>query len=62
MFDKIKSLFGRVSLNEDNVIKEIDKTGHVVYKKIEPTKTGNYMYYFNKWVKLSTPPQFSTDG
>ena len=44
------------------VMKEVDKAGHVVYKKIEPTKTGNYMYDFNKWVKLPETPHFSSNG
>jgi ABC-type transport system substrate-binding protein len=41
------------------VIKDIDKTGNVVYQKIKPTKTGNYTFYFNKWVKLAQAPDFA---
>ena len=41
------------------VIKEVDKQGHVIYKKITPTKTGDYTFYFNKWVKLPEAPNFS---
>ena len=49
-------------LDKRIVIKDIDKAGHVGYRKIEPTRTGNYMYDFNKWVKLPTAPHFSSDG
>ncbi len=38
-------------LDKRIVIKETEH-GKVVYKKITPTKTGNYMFYFNKWIKL----------
>ncbi len=41
------------------VIKEVDKQGHVIYKKITPTKTGDYTFYFNKWIKLPKAPNFS---
>jgi hypothetical protein len=30
-------------------------------KKITPTKTGNYTYYFNKWIKLSENPVFEME-
>jgi len=43
-------------------IKEIDSQGTEVYKKITPTKTGNYMFYFNKWIKLDKAPDFSAEG
>jgi hypothetical protein len=33
-----------------------------VYKKIQPTKTGNYSFYFNKWIKLPEVPSFALDG
>ena len=49
-------------LDKRIVIKEVDSHGKVVYKKIEPTKTGNYTFYFNKWVKLPEMPRFETDG
>jgi ABC-type transport system substrate-binding protein len=43
------------------VIKETNAEGKVVYKKITPTKTGNYMFYFNKWIKLPEVPVFSAE-
>lgn len=46
-------------LDKRIVIKEVDKDGHVHYKKIAPTKTGDYTFYFNKWVKLPKFPNFS---
>ncbi|MCF8038327.1 MAG: hypothetical protein K9K79_03330 [Desulfohalobiaceae bacterium] len=48
-------------LDKRIVILEVDEKGEVVYKKITPTKTGNYSYYFNKWVKLPKAPEFATD-
>jgi ABC-type transport system substrate-binding protein len=44
------------------VIKEVDSEGTVVYRKIEPTKTGNFTFYFNKWIKLSEMPDFAAEG
>jgi len=38
------------------VIRDVDAAGSVVYRKITPTKTGNYQYYFNKWIKLAKMP------
>ncbi len=43
------------------VIKETDAEGKVTYKKIRPTKTGNYMFYFNKWAKLPQAPVFRAE-
>ena len=34
------------------VIKEYAESGEEIIRKITPTKTGNYTYYFNKWIKL----------
>jgi ABC-type transport system substrate-binding protein len=42
------------------VIKEVDAEGRVTYKPITPTKTGDYTFYFNRWVKLPEAPTFST--
>jgi len=44
------------------VIKETDRQGNAVYKKIKPTKAGNFTFYFNKWVKLPETPTFSQEG
>jgi ABC-type transport system substrate-binding protein len=49
-------------LDKRIVIKQEDERGMVVYKKITPTKTGNYSFYFNKWIKLPETPQFEADG
>lgn len=48
-------------LDKRIVIKEKDPSGKVVYKKITPTKTGNYMFYFNKWVKLPRAPELRAE-
>jgi len=44
------------------VIKETDRQGNVMYKKIKPTKTGNFAFYFNKWIKLPEAPGFAKQG
>jgi ABC-type transport system substrate-binding protein len=49
-------------LDKRIVIKEVDKNGHVYYRKIEPTKTGDYTYYFDKWIKLPEVPNFAQQG
>ncbi len=49
-------------LDKRIVIKEVDKNGKVFYRKIEPTKTGNYTFYFNKWIKLPEVPSFAQEG
>lgn len=49
-------------LDKRIVIKETDAAGLPVYQKITPTKTGNFSFHFNRWIKLSEPPHFSIDG
>jgi ABC-type transport system substrate-binding protein len=49
-------------LDKKIVIRETDSKGNVIYKKITPTKTGSYTFYFNKWIKLSEAPSFALDG
>ena len=49
-------------LDKRIVIKETDAEGKVTYRKITPTKTGNFMFYFNRWIKLSEIPVFSAEG
>ena len=49
-------------LDKRIVIKETDEKGNVVYKKITPTKTGSYTFYFNKWIKLPEVPSFALEG
>ncbi len=46
-------------LDKRIVIKEVDKEGNIHYRKITPTKTGDYTFYFNKWIKLPEFPNFS---
>jgi ABC-type transport system substrate-binding protein len=47
-------------LDKRIVIKEVDAAGKVVYKKITPTKTGNFQYYFNQWIKLPKMPELES--
>ena len=49
-------------LDKRIVIKETDTSGKMVYRKITPTKTGNYMFFFNKWIKLPQTPIFAAEG
>jgi ABC-type transport system substrate-binding protein len=44
------------------VVKDTSGVGKVIYKKITPTKTGNYMFYFNRWIKVPEVPIFSAEG
>ncbi|MBI4251492.1 MAG: peptide ABC transporter substrate-binding protein [Candidatus Tectomicrobia bacterium] len=45
-------------LDRKIAIAEQDKSGKTRYRKITATKTGNYTFYFNKWLKLPGVPQF----
>jgi len=49
-------------LDRKIVIKEIDSHGNDVFKKIKPTRTGNYTFHFNRWIKLPEAPSFELDG
>jgi ABC-type transport system substrate-binding protein len=49
-------------LDKRIVVKETDREGKVIYKKITPTKTGNYMFYFNRWIKVPDVPVFRAEG
>jgi len=49
-------------LDKRIVIKDVDADNNVIYRPIEPTKTGDYTFYFNKWIKLSQPPSFALEG
>jgi hypothetical protein len=44
------------------VIKTVDASGTPVYENIKPTKTGDYKYYFNKWIKLPQVPVLDAEG
>jgi ABC-type transport system substrate-binding protein len=43
-------------LDKRIVIKEVDSSGKATYRKITPTKTGSFTFYFNKWIKLPEAP------
>ncbi|MGD8962334.1 MAG: ABC transporter substrate-binding protein, partial [Desulfobacterales bacterium] len=45
-------------LDKRIVIKEFDNDANIVYRKITPTKTGNYTFHFNRWIKLAQAPEF----
>jgi ABC-type transport system substrate-binding protein len=49
-------------LDKRIVIVERDRSGTVRYGKIRPTKTGNYTFFFNKWIKLPEVPVFQAEG
>ncbi len=49
-------------LDKRIMMREVDANGNVAHKKIEPTKTGNFTFYFNKWVKLPGVASFAVDG
>ncbi len=48
-------------LDKKIVTRETLPTGEEVVKKITPTRTGNYSFYFNKWIKLAESPVFDTE-
>jgi ABC-type transport system substrate-binding protein len=43
------------------VIRAVDSEGKHRYRPIQPTRTGNYMFYFNQWTKLAEMPQFTRE-
>lgn len=43
------------------VVMERDHSGNPVYRPITPTKTGNYAFHFNRWVKLPRVPVFGQE-
>jgi len=49
-------------LDKRIVIKEQGPDGNPVYRKITATKTGNYAFDFNKWIKRPSAPVFSHDS
>jgi ABC-type transport system substrate-binding protein len=49
-------------LDKRIVLKTVDDAGKISYEKITPTKTGNYSFYFNKWIKLLKAPNFMDEG
>jgi len=55
---------GRWTAVLDNriVLQSIDNAGNILHEKIKPTKTGNYSFYFNRWIKLPEAPDFTAEG
>ena len=49
-------------LDKKIVIVEKEESGKKKYQKIYPTKDGRIRYYFNKWKKLATIPEFFSAG
>ncbi|MBW2056412.1 MAG: peptide-binding protein [Deltaproteobacteria bacterium] len=49
-------------LDKRIVIKRVDASGAVRYSRIRPTKTGDYTFYFNRWIKLPEVPRFQMEG
>jgi len=47
-------------LDKRIVIKDVDEAGHIIYKKITPTKTGNFSFYFNRWIKPAKMPELTS--
>jgi len=48
-------------LDKRIVIARKDSSGRVYYEKIKPTKTGNYTFFFNRWIKLPEVPNFAVE-
>jgi ABC-type transport system substrate-binding protein len=46
-------------LDKRIVIRNSDDPAMIVYEKITPTKTGNYAFHFNKWIKLAKMPEIT---
>ncbi len=42
-------------LDKRIVIMDVDPDGEKRYSPIKPTKTGDFTFYFNKWIKLEVP-------
>jgi ABC-type transport system substrate-binding protein len=49
-------------LDKRIVIRDVDPDGTVRYSRIKPTKTGNFMFHFNKWIKLHEVPTLEMEG
>ncbi|UCD81923.1 MAG: hypothetical protein JSW26_10995, partial [Desulfobacterales bacterium] len=47
-------------LDKRIVIRDVADDGQIVYKKITPTKTGNFQFYFNKWIKVPEMPELTS--
>ena len=49
-------------LDKRIVIKDFDADGVMLYEKIKPTKTGNYTFHFNRWLKIPEMPDLASEG
>jgi ABC-type transport system substrate-binding protein len=49
-------------LDKRIVVMRRDDSGRVHYEKIKPTKTGDYTFFFNRWIKLPEVPTFQAEG
>ncbi len=49
-------------LDKRIVLKTVDDDGNDRYEMIKPTKTGNYAFHFNKWIKLAKTPLMLDEG
>jgi ABC-type transport system substrate-binding protein len=49
-------------LDKRIVIREVDSGGKVRYHRIKPTPTGDFTFYFNKWIKLPEVPNLAAEG
>ncbi len=49
-------------LDKRIVLKTVDDDGNIRYEMIKPTKTGNYAFHFNKWLKLAKTPLMLDEG
>lgn len=45
-------------LDKRIALRENDTAGNPLYRRITPTRTGSYMFHFNKWIKLAEMPRF----
>jgi len=51
------------ALLDKRIVRQIaTKHGEMVYKPIVPTKTGNYAYHFNQWIKRPQQPTLTDRG
>ncbi len=49
-------------LDKRIVIREVESGGKVRYRRIKPTPTGDFTFYFNQWIKLPEAPNFAAEG
>ena len=49
-------------LDKRIVIMERDAQRNPMYKRIAPTRTGDFRFYFNKWIKPAEVPIFAAEG